>query len=394
MYRDQLKRSIAFVLLCSTVFATIPVSATELASPNSSLGYVTGVGPVSLRGIPMMQEGTVFGGDDLQVGAKGYAKVTLVGGYKLELDESTNVNIRQNRNNIVVQIRSGNVGFTAAKSSELTLLAGPYEVSVDNASSGNLSVIGTGEMGVRTMKGKVTVRQTTTKSSYVVAQGQERVLTFDGESREPLTQVASNVPTPIPAVPPPIPQRSPGSSGLSAVTWIAIAAGIGGAAATLAFLASSSTTSSSSPNKNSVAQQNLDSVVSAAKSATSANNQLSTAAGQTLNAIGTSPTRATLRNRGLAIQAAATNIATQLASITTQLNSLQVALNGGTDISAALETVRLALNVQINSLNTQITALKTLITDAGVAGVKGLPNFKISLVASAPALVSCSVPGC
>ena len=394
MYRDQLQRSIAFVLLCSTVFATIPVSATELASPNSSLGYVTGVGPVSLRGIPMMQEGTVFGGDDLQVGAKGYAKVTLVGGYKLELDESTNVNIRQNRNNIVVQIRSGNVGFTAAKSSELTLLAGPYEVSVDNASSGNLSVIGTGEMGVRTMKGKVTVRQTTTKSSYVVAQGQERVLTFDGESREPLTQVASNVPTPIPAVPPPIPQRSPGSSGLSAVTWTAIAAGIGGAAATLAFLASSSTTSSSSPNKNSVAQQNLDSVVSAAKSATSADSQLSTAAVQTVNAIGTSPTRATLRNRGLAIQAAATNIATQLASITTQLNSLQVALNGGTDISAALETVRLALNVQINSLNTQITALKTLITDAGVAGVKGLPNFKISLVASAPALVSCSVPGC
>src|SRR6266704_5643978 len=236
MYRDQLKRSIAFVLLCSTVFATIPVSATELASPNSSLGYVTGVGPVSLRGIPMMQEGTVFGGDDLQVGAKGYAKVTLVGGYKLELDESTSVNIRQNRNNIVVQIRSGNIGFTAAKSSELTLLAGPYEVSVDNASSGNLSVIGTDAMGVRAMKGKLTVRQTTTKSSYVVAQGQERILTFDGESREPLTQIASNVPTPIPAVPPPIPQRS-ASSGLSTVTWIAIAAGVGGTAAALAFLA-------------------------------------------------------------------------------------------------------------------------------------------------------------
>ena len=392
MYRDRLKRFIVLILLCSTVFATTPVSATELATPNSSLGYVSGVGPVSLRGIPIRQEGTVFGGDDLQVGAKGYAKVTLVGGYKLELDESTSVNIRQNRNNIVVQIRSGNVGFTAAKSSELTLLAGPYEVSVDNASSGNLSVIGTGAMGVRTMKGKLTVRQTTTKSSYVVAQGQERILTFDGESREPLTQIASNVPTPIPAVPPPIPQRSPGSSGLSAVTWIAIAAGIGGAAATLAILTSSSTTSSSSANKNTVSQQNLDSVVSAAKSATSADNQLSTAAGQTLNAIGTSPTRAPLRDRGVAIQATATDIGTKLASITAQLNSLQATLNGSTDISAALETARLALNVQINSLNTQITALKTLITDAGTAGVKGLPNFKISLVATAPPPISSSTP--
>src|SRR6266700_3514678 len=109
MYRDRLKRFIVLILLCSTVFATTPVSATELATPNSSLGYVSGVGPVSLRGIPIMQEGTVFGGDDLQVGAKGYAKVTLVGDYKLELDEGTSVNIRQNRNNIVVQIRSGNV---------------------------------------------------------------------------------------------------------------------------------------------------------------------------------------------------------------------------------------------------------------------------------------------
>ena len=49
--------------------------------------------------------------------------------------------------NIVVQIRSGNIGFTAAKASELTLLAGPYEVSVDKASLGNLSVIGTGAVG-------------------------------------------------------------------------------------------------------------------------------------------------------------------------------------------------------------------------------------------------------
>src|SRR5207249_3444725 len=166
----------------------------------------------------------------------------------------------------------------------------------------------------------------------------------------------------------------------------------------LALLTSSSTSSSSSLNKSSVSQQNLDSVVSAAKSATSADQQLSDAATKTFNAIGSSNISAALKTslqtRALTIKTAATSISTQLASITAQLNSLQVALNGSTDISAALETLRLALNVQIGLLNPQITDLKTLITDAGIAGVKGLPNFKISLVAPAPALVSCSVPGC
>jgi len=228
--RKYLKKSIALVLLCSTVFATTPVSAADIHKPKATLGSVNGVGPVSLRGMQIAQEGTLFDRDEVEVGAKGYAKVTLIGGHKLELDQTTKVNIRQSGDKVVVQIGSGNIGFTSAKDSELTLVAGPYVVTVNHA-SGNLAMIGSGAVGIRTLTGKVGVRQTTTKASFVVMEGHERILSYDGRMTTSLAEIASNVPESLPAVPPlPQPQTAGSGRSISTAGWIAIIATIGGAA--------------------------------------------------------------------------------------------------------------------------------------------------------------------
>src|SRR5581483_1343314 len=90
-----LKRLLAVVTLVSTLSLTMPVSAAELGTPRTSVGSVSGVGSVSLRGVSVPQEGTIFNGDELQVGSKGYAKVMLVAGHRLELDRDTKVSIQQ-----------------------------------------------------------------------------------------------------------------------------------------------------------------------------------------------------------------------------------------------------------------------------------------------------------
>jgi len=246
MRSSMLKRLIAVVTLFSTVLITMPVSAAELGAPRPSVGAVTGVGTVSLRGVSVPQEGTIFSGDELQVGAQGYAKIMLVAGHRLELDRDTKIAIQQTGKNVVVQIKTGNVAFTSAATSQLTLQVGPYEIVPQPNAAGNAALVGKDALGLRTIRGKIAVQSTASSAvSYVVSAGQERILTFAGQMRQPIAQLASNMPGPIPALPPvpdPAPQTAPAGRGLSKAGWLAILATIGGATAAIAVLATSGTT--------------------------------------------------------------------------------------------------------------------------------------------------------
>src|SRR2546423_1555065 len=98
---ELLRRFVAVTLLFSTLFVTMPISAAELAPSRTTLGSVSGSGAVSLRGVSL-QEGTIFNGDVLEVGYKGYARVMFVAGHRLELDANTKISIHQADDNISV----------------------------------------------------------------------------------------------------------------------------------------------------------------------------------------------------------------------------------------------------------------------------------------------------
>src|SRR5262245_11240482 len=185
MRSEDLRRFVAVGLLMSTLFVTMPVSAAELAGTRTTLGSVSGSGLVSLRGVSMLQEGTLFDGDILEVGAKGYARVMLVAGHRLELDASTKISIRQTDENISIQVNSGNVAFTRADNAALLISAGPYEIRPARGASGSLALVGKDSVGLRSIKGTLAVRQTTSKVTYSVAQGEERILMFSGQSAQP-----------------------------------------------------------------------------------------------------------------------------------------------------------------------------------------------------------------
>src|SRR5262245_64593269 len=80
------RRLVAVTLVLTTVVVTMPLSGADLSKTKSIIGSVSAVGPVQLRGIGISQEGTLFPGDSIRSGQKGYAKVILGTGSKIEVD--------------------------------------------------------------------------------------------------------------------------------------------------------------------------------------------------------------------------------------------------------------------------------------------------------------------
>jgi hypothetical protein len=239
MLSCDLRRIVAVTMVVMTALVTMPLSAADFSTAKSVIGSVSAVGPVELRGIGISQEGTLFPGDSIRSGQKGYAKVLLGTGGKIELGEKTDVKVGRDAQGIKVAMNTGTIGFTAHSPLRIDLAA--FEVTATDDAAGNVAMIRADAAGIRTMSGKVTVRNLKTSESFVLLKGQEMLLSLrEGVRAASLAEMASNAPLPVPApaprpapAPAPAPQvpagRSTGGLELDTGAWVAI---IGGAAVT------------------------------------------------------------------------------------------------------------------------------------------------------------------
>jgi hypothetical protein len=239
MLSCDLKKVVAVMMVVMTALVTMPLSAADFSTGKSVIGSVSAVGPVELRGIAISQEGTLFPGDSIRSGQKGYAKVQLGAGGKIELGEKTDVKVGRDAQGIMIAMNSGTLGFTARTPIRIDVM--PFEITASDDAAGNIAIIGSTAAGVRTINGKVTVRNKKTSESFVLMKGQEMLISLkEGVRAASLAEVASNAPTPLPTpapapAPRPAPQapapagRSTGGLDLDTGAWIAI---IGGAALT------------------------------------------------------------------------------------------------------------------------------------------------------------------
>jgi hypothetical protein len=243
MLSCDLRRIVALTMVLMTALVTMPLSAADFSTSKSVIGSVSAVGPVELRGIGISQEGTLFPGDSIRSGQKGYAKVLLGTGGKIELGEKTDVKVGRDAQGIKVAMNTGTIGFTAHSPLRIDLAA--FEVTATDDAAGNVAMIRSDAAGIRTMSGKVTVRNLKTSESFVLTKGQEMLLSLrEGVRAASLAEMASNAPLPVPApaprpaptpTPAPAPQapagagRSTGGLELDTGAWVAI---IGGAALT------------------------------------------------------------------------------------------------------------------------------------------------------------------
>src|SRR5262249_31481442 len=102
MLSSDLRRLVAGVLVLTTACVAMPLSAADFSTAKSVIGSVSAVGPVELRGIGISQEGTLFAGDTIRSGQRGYVKVLLQTGSKIDLFEKTALNVNRDKEGVKI----------------------------------------------------------------------------------------------------------------------------------------------------------------------------------------------------------------------------------------------------------------------------------------------------
>jgi len=410
MLCSDLRRMVAVALVFSTVLITMPVSAADFTTPRSVIGSVSAVGPVELRGVGISQEGTLFAGDRIRAGQKGYAKVLLGTGSKIEISEQTDVNVGRDTQGVKIAMNTGTLGFSAAAPLRIDVM--PFEVTATDGATGHVAVMNGATAGIRAINGKVTVRNLKTSESFVLLKGQERLLNVSNGVHTPsLAELASNVPMPVPA---PVPQAPAGrtSGGLAMDTgaWLAV---IGGAAvaglaiwgliialdnrddikdlkSTIDNLNNTITQGTAGQRAALVAISNAALLAANAGQIQATGNLTAAIAAQTEAALRAAGQTA-LAAQAQALAAQANAAAAQAATLGLQLSQLQSQIAAAGTASSAqltqLNTLNTQLTAQRTALNNTITALNALLANPTVANTPGVPRTTISTVPT-PTLAS------
>jgi hypothetical protein len=392
----------------------MPVSAADLHKPKPVLGSVSAVGKVEVRGISISEEGTLFAGDSIKSLDKAYAKILLKNGGKLELAEKTEINVQPEGQVVQIAMTAGAMGFTSLGNA-LNIKVQPYEVLSTGDASGNVIITPTAAT-VRSLKGKLTVRNLKTRESYVVTAGQDRLFGLDGAKRVSLGEIASNVPGPIPMPSPQTPAGQTRGGGLAMDTgaWVAVIAGAAAAAVLVTTLVITlnnrddidelgrkidtlTTTITTNQQANQAAIAAIQSAVSASLTAAqvqATGSQVATAAAQTAAAINasnlTAQQKQTLAAQALALQNQANAAAAAAASINAQLQALQTSIAAAGTVTTAQQTQLASLRTQLEAqrqiVNSSITALNNLINTANAQGAN-IPGAPIAPVPSSSASI-------
>jgi hypothetical protein len=401
MLSCDFRRLTAAALVLSIVFITMPVSAADFSTRNSAIGSVSAVGLVDLRGVGISQEGTLFAGDSIRAYEKGYAKVLLGTGSKIELSEKTDITVNRDGQGVKIAMNTGTLGFTAKSALRIDVM--PFEVTASDDASGHVAIMGPTTAGVRALSGKVTIRNLKTSESFVLMKGQEQLLGLPGGIHAPaLATVAGNVPMPVPA---PKPQTPAGKTGgglaMDTGAWLAVigAAAIAGIAI-WAIVEAKSNNDDVSSLKNQITT--LQTQQAAALKNVSNANAIANAVSQQQASLASAAALAAqaqlaLTAAGLTAQAnTAASISQQIAAnqnalnlLASQIQALQAQLASGTGNASQLTALlqqEEALRATTNSLIAQLNALL-----AANANVTGVPKISLNPIPG-PIIASASVP--
>jgi hypothetical protein len=354
---------IALSLAILTFVATAPVSAAEIAAP-ANIGSVSAVGSVQLRGVGI-NEGTLFSGDRLNVAPGGYAKVVLGAGPKVEVGSNSDITVSKKTDVIDIQMTSGNIAFSGNGQKPVRVRVGAFEVTASGQSKGNIAFVGSSAFAVRVFDGTVSVRNSSTRQSYTVAKGNERLISL-GDSNPAGVQLASANPTSIPAVPAMPAARRQLSGG--AKTAVIVATVLGSAAAIGILMTKNDDTDSEAARRLERVQtlNNLSAMETTATEITATATAISASAASALTIINANATinlpanaaaKAQLVSSANATIAKANSAANTAISLQAQINQLEAQIE-------ATGTVTNAQQAQLDSLLAQLEAARKATNDA------------------------------
>lgn len=388
-FQRFITRFLALSLAILMLGATAPVSAAEFASP-ANIGSVSAVGSVQLRGVGI-SEGTLFSGDRLNVAPGAYAKVVLGAGPKVEVGENSNVTVSKDNDAVSIQMTSGNIAFSNNGQKPVRVRIGSYEVTAVGQSRGTVAFVGSGAFDVRMLEGTVSVRNATTKQSFTVAKGSERLISL-GDSNQSGALLASTSPSAIPAIPA-MPARRQLSGG--AKTALIIGSVLGTAAAIVILMNKNddSDADAAARLRAVTGAQTLNSIEATQAAAVQADTDVAAASTNAFNAVNAAATSATftaaekaaLMTRATNLTNAANASKSQLATLQAQLAALENQLANSTPaniaaIEQAISNLLTATNTEVANVNSLILQLNALVADARAEVPNIVPIPTIQLV--------------
>jgi len=207
-----LRIATSLLLILVLEFMPVTVASADFSTGTGIVGTVTGFGTLYLRGVEVRQAGTVFSGDTIQTGDQSLASVIFANGSRVQLASKTM--FVTNRNNQIVQLllTAGEVAFNASKN-PVAVVCGDYQIAPEPYSSGGVAILNADFAAVRVAAGRVTLRNIKDSSVIELTSGSERILNLRNAQHQPPVQLASTMPTRIPAA------GQQGKIGVSGVNW-------------------------------------------------------------------------------------------------------------------------------------------------------------------------------
>jgi hypothetical protein len=171
-------RGIAASVLCTTLWI-----APVWGAPPSALGIIVSADHARLGGASSLTSGTtVFGGDKLTTEETGSVQVR-VGAARLVLSKSTIATIGQEQGSPSATLASGTAVFSTANSKDFALRVATAVIRPlnDEATVGQVTVLGPKELTVRSTRGSLTI--TVEDDSRVIPEGAAYRVVLDPSER-------------------------------------------------------------------------------------------------------------------------------------------------------------------------------------------------------------------
>jgi len=158
--KKRITVQVVAIVLCG-LLASPALSPLSAASP-AALGRVVANAPATMNGIVIPREATMYSGDRMVTGAKGWARLYLSPQEQIYLDSSSEARASRNADGLGVELARGGIHLQTQSGSNVSLLAGGLVVMprAGEKAVWQVKQVGANEVLVVALRGSVEVRGT------------------------------------------------------------------------------------------------------------------------------------------------------------------------------------------------------------------------------------------
>lgn len=217
--------------IATAIFACVGTTESLAAQGRAGdriVGSLSSAGAVSLRGVRVSDEATVFEGDRIQTSGESWVTVSLADGSRLELAGNTDVQVGREPSGVRVAMRRGQLAVTSPRQdTPVRVDVESLEVFAPGGAAAEIAFLEPGRVRVTALREAVSLSRQDGQETETVQEGDQRIINLD-----------AGVTTENP--------EQDDEEGSSSKKWVFLGAGIGGGTG-VAILVSGSEASPSQP---------------------------------------------------------------------------------------------------------------------------------------------------